>query len=180
MSRTMEEKDYWDRNALDHEVDVKYISDISTELCLQDLGEMSGEVLEIGCGVGRLLQDGWYGIDTSENMLEIARKRNPKLKLFNGDGRTLPYDDNQFDHVYSYLVFQHIPKDAVAGYIKEAHRVLKKGGRLAFQCILGNEDEPFSKHLDLGFLKENLNIYSRHSAKQSVAHDSWMIFEATK
>lgn len=179
MNRIDLEKEYWNRNAQDPDVDIKYISDVDTSLCLKDLGQLTGKVLEIGCGVGRLLQENYVGVDTSKEMVKIATQRTGNNVVLN-DGRTLPFENESFDSVYSYLVFQHLPKDAVAKYIQEAYRVLKPKGRFVFQCILGDEDEPFSKHLELNFLKSNLSIFSKHSAKQSFAHEQWIILEATK
>lgn len=178
--RVNDERTYWDKNALDPDVDIKYISDVSVEDCLKDLPEMTGNVLEIGCGVGRLLKPGYWGIDISEKMLDIARERNPDAKVIHSNGRTIPLSANKFDFVYSYLVFQHLPKDAVAGYIEEAYRVLKPGGKFIFQCILGTEDEPFSKHLDPEWLDSKLGFYESYTLKDSAAHHQWTICEAIK
>lgn len=177
--RITDERKYWDKNALDHDVDKKYISDVSVEDCLKDLPEMVGNVLEIGCGVGRLLKDGYVGVDISTEMLEICRSRKPNRVVHN-NGRTLPFEENEFDFVYSYLVFQHIPEEAVMGYIDEAYRVLKPGGKFIFQCILGTEDEPFSKHLDPEWLDSKLGFYESYTLKDSVAHHQWTICEAIK
>lgn len=178
--RLDDERNYWDKNALDKDVDKKYISDIGVSLCKKDLGKLTGDVLEIGCGVGRLLQYGWSGIDISENMLSIARARKPECVYKQTDGRSIPFDEATFDTVFSYLVFQHITKDAIESYINEAYRVLKGGGRLIFQCILGEEDEPFSKHFDRSWVESRLDNYKSYSSKDSVAHHQWTIFEAVK
>lgn len=180
MKRTELEKEYWDSNALDPEVDEKYIADVPVEDCKADLGELSGEVLEIGCGVGRLMEDGWFGVDTSENMIKIARERNPKLNLFPGDGRTLPHDDNQFDFVYCYLVFQHLPFDAVKGYAKEAARILKDGGTFIFQWIEGTEDEPFSKHLNKKQIETITKPFKKVTTTKSKAYSGWNITRCVK
>ena len=48
-----------------------------------------------------------------------------------GSGSDLPqFADSSFDFVYSYAVFQHIPShDVIWSYLREAHRVLRPGGR---------------------------------------------------
>lgn len=180
MRRSKLEKQYWNKNALDPQVDKKYICDVNTELCLKDLHPMKGDVLEIGCGVGRLMRKGYYGIDTSLNMLKIARERNPRLKLKVCDGRSIPHEDNKFDYVYSYLVFQHLPKNAVQTYIDEAYRVLKDNGVLVFQFILGTEHEPFSHHYTFKELNEMTSKFDKVGYKLSVAHDQWMIARCYK
>lgn len=146
MDRIYVEKSYWNEAAKDPQVDDKYISDIPDNGFLERLMQPEGKVLEIGCGVGRLMEDGYSGIDISEEMLKIARERKPKCEFKLTDGRTIPYPDESFDVVYCVLVFQHLPLEAVRGYVKEAERVLKKGGKFVFQLIEGEEDALFSKH----------------------------------
>lgn len=180
MDRVDQEHDYWNENAQDPEVDIKYISDRDVKLCKKDLGELKGKVLEVGCGVGRLMEDGWYGIDISENMLEIAQKRNNTLKLFQSDGRLIPFDDDFFDNVYCYLVFQHLQPDAVEVYIDEIHRVLKKGGTFTFQFIQGTEREPYSNHYTLEEIKRLTTYFESGKTFQSHAEKNWTIGRYTK
>lgn len=177
----MKAVNYWNQAAKDPEVDVKYICDVPLEDCLKDLLPMSGEVLEIGCGVGRLMQDGWYGVDISQEMLDIAIKRNPKLKLKRIDG-SLPYKDNKFDDVFSYLVFQHITTIELGNYISEAYRVLKTGGKLQFQYIDGNEDEPFSKHRPTELYRKLLENVGFNNIRDwpSKAHPMWLMMSGEK
>lgn len=148
MSRLPAVQDYWNSAALDPDVDVKYICDYPLDVCVKDIGELKGKVLEIGCGVGRLLKPGYYGIDVSQNMLDIAIKRRPEstIKLTTGD---IPFDSNSFDTVFSFLVFQHLKIDEITTYIHEAYRVLKPHGIFKFQFVIGNEDEPFSNHYEI-------------------------------
>ena len=106
MTRLDQEKTYWNECAKDPDVDIKYISDVSTEDCLDAIGVLDGFVLEIGCGVGRLMHSACTGIDISEDMLKIARKRKPDCTFIKNDGRTIPFEDSFFDSVYCVLVFQ--------------------------------------------------------------------------
>lgn len=151
MNREDIEKDYWNKSALDPDVDVKYISDIDKEPYLEKLGTLKGKVLDIGCGVGRLMKSTYYGIDISENMLKIAKKRLPKATFKLCNGRSIPFDDNYFDNTYAVLLFQHIPFGAVKDYISEANRVLKKGGSFTFQYIADDDNK------DTGSLSFNHN-----------------------
>lgn len=180
MKRINIERNYWQKNALDRNVDLKYISDIGKKECLEDIGKRKGKVLEIGCGVGRLMQDGDYGIDISENMLKIAKQRNPNLNLSVTDGRTIPHEDAYFNYVYCYLVFQHLHIDGVQSYIKEAYRVLKNGGVFTFQWIEGDEDEPFSKHLKLEVVDKMTNMFKEVKHKKSTAYTGWTITRCIK
>lgn len=180
MNRVLLEKKYWNSAALDSEVDQKYISDVNDGFD-EMLGELDGKVLEIGCGVGRLLKDGWYGIDISENMLATAMVRKPKCHYKICDGRNIPYANETFDSVYCVLVFQHLPIDAVEDYIYEASQVLKKGGKFIFQFIEGTEDEPFSHHHSLDKVKKFLKNegFTIEYIKKGVIHPLWTWIKAT-
>ena len=95
-------------------------------------------VLEIGCGVGRLLRPlsgrvaRVVGVDVSDEMLAGAQARCeglPNVELFRTDGGLDFLPDAGFDLVFSHIVFQHLPRKAYAErYFREAFRVLAPGG----------------------------------------------------
>lgn len=182
MDRLTQEKTYWNTAAEDPEVDDKYISNI-TEGFDEVIGCLPGKVLEIGCGVGRLMKPKYYGIDISSKMIDIAKKRHPECVFKLCDGRTIPYEDKTFNSVYCVLVFQHIPFDAVKGYIEEAYRVLKKNGIFRFQFIEGRESEPFSHHYDidrmLNAVSNKFNVYAGEIEK-GLIHPQWTWITAHK
>jgi SAM-dependent methyltransferase len=102
------------------------------------------EVVEIGCGVGRLTRviadraASVRALDVSERMLELAREHNPELsnaEWILGDGSSLAGIDSQSaDAVISHVVFQHIPDpETTLGYVREIGRVLRPSGWAAFQ-----------------------------------------------
>lgn len=180
MTRTEIEKQHWDVLALDPEVDEKYICNIPTDDCLKDLS-LDGTVLEIGCGVGRLLPDGGYGIDVSSNMLKIARQRRPEcyFKLTTGG---IPYPDGFFDVIYSYLVFQHLKPKSIKNYMIEAYRCLDDGGEFRFQFIEGTEREPFSNHYTTDEMSEWMHEAGFETVwfVPSKAYAGWTIMGANK
>ena len=87
-------------------------------------------LLEVGCGRGWLTQrmqelcPATYGIDV--NPKSIAHGVTGNLTTM--DALDLRYDDEQFDHVYSFHAIEHI-QDA-AGALREMSRVLLPGGRI--------------------------------------------------
>lgn len=106
--------------------------------------EPGHDVVEIGCGVGRLTRSmavrarSVRALDVSARMLELAREHNPGLgnvEWVHGDGRSLAgIEDSSADAVVSHVVFQHIPDPQVTlGYVREIGRVLRPGGFAAFQ-----------------------------------------------
>lgn len=103
-------------------------------------------VLEIGCGVGRLsfaLAKRFAlveAIDVSSEMIKRAGEIQERLGVKNvrfqaGSGRDLSlYSDRSADFCFSFIVFQHIPENAVIeNYVREMGRVLKPGGLFRFQ-----------------------------------------------
>lgn len=109
-------------------------------------------VLEIGCGIGRLLKeinkDVEYcvGVDASESMINEGKEycKETNIKLLKCDGRgEIPIDlKNHFDFVFSIITFQHIPNiNTVKKYISEMYNVLKETGIIKFQ-LLSNDEFP--------------------------------------
>ncbi len=93
-------------------------------------------VLDVGTGPGlvaaRAAEQGAYvvGIDFSEEMLAVARRLNPELEFHAGSAEDLPFKDREFDAVVGNFVLHHTGQpDKV---LKEAFRVLRPGGRIAF------------------------------------------------
>ncbi|HEY3172985.1 MAG TPA: class I SAM-dependent methyltransferase [Thermoanaerobaculia bacterium] len=100
-------------------------------------------VLEIGCGTGRLVKPlagrvaRVVGVDLSDEMLRRARDYCaglPNVELRSTDGRLDFLSDDEFDFVFSHIVFQHLPRKAYAErYFREAFRVLAPGGTFRVQ-----------------------------------------------
>lgn len=97
------------------------------------------------------------GIDLSEGMIEIGRRKVTEANLDNvisfttGDCLNLPFEDNSFDCVtvaYGVRNFEHLDK----GY-QQMHRVLNNGGML---CVI-ELSTPTSK-----IIKPLYNFYTHH------------------
>jgi SAM-dependent methyltransferase len=105
--------------------------ELESRLMLDMLGPAPGEsVLDIGCGVGSILQSllnrdlAVTGIDPSPYMLDIVFQRfENKVELYRGYAEELPFDDNSFNHAcfFTSLEFVDDPKKALS----EAFRVAK-------------------------------------------------------
>jgi len=110
---------------------------IEIELLLRLLELEPGlKVLEIGCGSGLLLSilenKGCipYGIDISEDALEIARKRVKSGEVYAAGATNTPFEDSSFDRLVANHLIEHLPDLDHA--LPEWKRVLKPGGILAF------------------------------------------------
>jgi SAM-dependent methyltransferase len=95
-----------------------------------------GKILDMGCGTGslvhtladRAISASIVGIDPSQTAIDYCRERfSGKPTTFDcGNGMSLPYADDAFDHSLSLLVFQFIPQPEKAA--KEMRRVTRPGG----------------------------------------------------
>jgi len=84
--------------------------------------------LEVGVGSGRFAQPlgAKIGIDPSRNMLTLAKKR--CIQVILGTGENLPFNDLTFDFVFVIVTLCFVENPV--SVMKEAGRVLKRGGRL--------------------------------------------------
>jgi arsenite methyltransferase len=94
-------------------------------------------VLDIGSGPGFLAAemaeevgaDGRVaGVDPSESMLAVARRRGSPVEYAAGDAAALPFADETFDAAVATQVYEYVADMPAA--LAEARRVLRPGGRL--------------------------------------------------
>ena len=115
----------WRKKALRHlkEVNPKSLLDVATGTA--DVAIMADKILA---------PEKIIGIDISEGMLEVGRKKidalelNEKISLISGDSENINFPDNSFDAVtvaFGVRNFQHLEKG-----LSEIKRVLKPGGKL--------------------------------------------------
>ncbi len=105
-------------------------------------------VLDFGCGYGRTLAElhalGYtdlWGIDSSGEMIRLARERCPYAVLCVREGRRLPFADNSFDAVLLLAVLTCIVRDHEQDLLmSDLRRVLRKGGLLYINDYLLNHD----------------------------------------
>ncbi len=109
-------------------------------------------VIDVGCGSGRLayqLKDypgiKYIGTDLSTELLNYAKKKSnrPDWKFIKVSGTKIPAPDEQADFVIFFSVFTHIPHIEIYQYLKEAKRVLKKGGKVIASYLTFSSPENF-------------------------------------
>jgi SAM-dependent methyltransferase len=97
----------------------------------------SGRALDVGCGTGvlalRLTRLGYdvVGVDPSERMLDVMRRRAPTVEAVHGSATDLPFADGEFDLTLSVATMHHIADPgAVRQALREMTRVTRPGGRV--------------------------------------------------
>jgi ubiquinone/menaquinone biosynthesis C-methylase UbiE len=109
-----------------------------------------GDVLEIGSGVGYVMQAALrrfkphrlIGLDVAPAMLKQAQARlardgaaDPRMEFLLYDGISVPLADASLDYIYSVAALQHVPKAYVYNLFLEIRRLLKPGGSCALQFL---------------------------------------------
>lgn len=154
-------------------------------LCVYGNLESGSDVLEMGCGLGRIayplrfiLRDGgtYTGFDIVKYKIDfLSEKYKSKLpnytfvwadvfnSEYNQNGEIKPTDfsfpsqDACFDVVYAASVFTHMVPATTAWYLQEAARVLRPGGRCVFSFFLLDYYVQGQKR-PLGFAKDYFNF----------------------
>lgn len=178
---TLTDAEYWDKVALPKENEEKrdgivYIrsnyhkgSLIMHEMLKHDFTKK--RVLEIGCGSGVIgaamstLYMGnmkYVGMDISKEFLKVARLV-MMLEAVEGRITEIPFEDESFDYVWMFDVFEHIAPEQREKAGQEIGRVLKKGGMLIMNSPImeSKHDENFDFGIgkpDMDNLMVNANI----------------------
>jgi len=93
-----------------------------------------GKILDVGCGPGvdvaYMTSKGFdvIGIDLSEKMLDIAKKKNPNTNFEKADIRKLNFKLNTFDGILASFSLIHIPKKDVNKTVDSFYKLLKPNG----------------------------------------------------
>jgi SAM-dependent methyltransferase len=163
------------------------------------------KILDLGCGCGRIAihflnylnEEGRYiGIDSNKELLSYCKDhitsacQNFQFQhadVYNGayspQGKIkaqdfiFPLEDESMDIIILWSVFTHMYLTDIASYLKEIHRVLKKGGLVIASLNLNN---PFTKqqidakksHLDIKYaIADGLYSLDTVVSERGFAHD---------
>lgn len=114
-----------------------FLTDLGVNSCLFHPGD---RVLDVGCGSGATVERlaSQYllhavGVDSSQVLLELGKKKNPGLKLIQGQGEELPFGHDEFEGVFAECALS-VMSD-LDQVIKEIFRVLIPGGWLVINDV---------------------------------------------
>jgi len=92
-------------------------------------------ILDLCCGTGNQLKllsrNGFkdlHCLDISNPMLEIARKNNYRIKIYNEDATKTNFENESFDIAIISFALHEKDRSTQKSFINEAHRLIKKDG----------------------------------------------------
>jgi len=132
----------YDLYAQNYDEKLEFLNSFEKRKIIDLFGDVKNKkVLDIGCGTGRLISDLLdrgaiiTGVDVSKNMLEVARKKFPKVHFIEGDIRKIPFKDDSFDFVIATFVIVHLQQCELEKAFDEVYRVLKPSGKFILTNI---------------------------------------------
>lgn len=107
------------------------------KFALEDLKNIKGRVLEVGCGAGGMIKAIKHyrpdldvlGIDISKKAIAEAKRNSQGVEFFQGNAYGLPFKDNSFEAVVIFDLLEHL--DDPLKSLGEVRRVLKPRGILS-------------------------------------------------
>ncbi|PMP66416.1 MAG: ubiquinone biosynthesis protein UbiE [Thermodesulfobacterium geofontis] len=118
-----------------------YVDKTEKTLIFSLLKTKGGLSLDLGCGTGNYTIELYkrsfkvVGLDSSKEMLKVAKEKSLEILFIKGDAYFLPFKDKVFDFVLSITMFEFIKEPFKV--VKEIYRVLKPGG----EVIVGTMNE---------------------------------------
>ena len=85
--------------------------------------------LDVACGTGfltRHLCGDVVGLDQSERMRAVAREQVPTARFVEGDALALPFENREFDRVFTSYFYCHLEEGDRARFLAEACRVARE------------------------------------------------------
>jgi len=115
-----------------------------------------GSILDLGCAAGR---DSEYfstkgfrvvGVDLSEKLLAIAKKRLPQIIFLKQDIRHLQFLDGSFDGIWACAILLHLKRKEVPQVVARCYELLKPGGIMFLMMKKGEGEIDIAEKLSSG------------------------------
>lgn len=112
-------------------------------------------ILDLCCGTGNqiklLSKHGFrnlYCLDISDSMLEIAKRSDSSIKIYNEDATKTNFDNASFDVVIISFAIHEKDRNTQQALINEAYRIIKKDGlMLVVDYVFDNKTTKFGRIL---------------------------------
>lgn len=159
---------------------IKWRKDVMNRMQVQQ----GSKALDVCCGTGDWsfslseavgITGQVIGLDFSENMLSIAKKRNEdanysNLSFQHGNAMELPFEDNYFDYVTIGFGLRNVPD--YMQVLKEMYRVVKPGGKVV--CLeTSHPTLPVYKQLYYFYFRYIMPLFGKLFAK-SYQEYAWL------
>ena len=114
-----------------------------------------GRIIDLGCGSGRdayyLIKYGYkvVGVDISEEMIRLAKAKNPGADFYAKSFYELDFPKDSFDGFWAANSLLHIPKAKISGVLKSIRGFLKPGA-VGFVSMKEGEGEKMTQWQNSG------------------------------
>ncbi|MEK7650841.1 MAG: class I SAM-dependent methyltransferase [Patescibacteria group bacterium] len=133
-------------------------------------------LLDLACGDGldlvyyKNLGAETFGLDASEELVKIAKERNPEADIRVGLFESIPFADNFFDIVLSKYAIQ--TSTDMRPVFSEIHRVLKAGGVMMYLVV-----HPFRQFFEKK--QNNADYFEQKIVDSNILNNSILVKEPT-
>jgi len=112
-------------------------------------------ILDLCCGTGNQIKllskygfRNLYCLDISDSMLEIAKRSDSSIKIYNEDATKTNFDNASFDVVIISFAIHEKDRNTQQALINEAYRIIKKDGfMLVVDYVFDNKTTKFGRIL---------------------------------
>lgn len=106
----------------------------------------SHDVVDFGCGTGRLLNYAMTGIDGSVEMLAVASQKYPDRQLIQADLTTIAELEMKCTAGLCFHVMMHLQPSDIQGFLKRAATLIRPGGSLIVDFMSAPRRRLLGKH----------------------------------
>lgn len=148
---------------------------------LENFEKKNMHVLEIGSGVGRMTEHfakdfgTVYAIDISKAMLDAAKDRigeSPTIRFVHVKDVRLPFPENHFDFIFSYLVHQYIPTIRLLEHsLSEIRRSLTESGIAKIQLRTGRGPYKWKWYYGISLTPEKARALAERAGLRVIQHE---------
>ncbi|MBI2546684.1 class I SAM-dependent methyltransferase [Candidatus Woesearchaeota archaeon] len=174
----------YDKTVKDYTKNVRNLHPKREATAFLSLLKRNSLILDLGCGPGRdakIFSDKGLkvvGVDLSKNMILAAKKNAPRARFKVMDLTDLKLRDKSFDGIWAHMSFLHLSKKDLLMALKEAYRVLKRGGILYLSVKQGSGQ----KFLPDSRYKENIKkfwvFYQKDEIEQMLVKSGFRIMQS--